>query len=758
MNAAESPPRGRLAGVAGVLAALTFALYLRTAGFEFLNYDDPDYVTQNPAVADGLGAGDLAWAFGFHAANWHPLTWLAHMLDVELFGLAPGPMHLVNAGLHALNAALLFLGCASLTRRLGPSALVATLFAVHPLRVQCVAWISERKELLASALFFALLLCYARYVHGRERGKGRGAYLAALACLALGVLAKPMLVTAPCVLLLLDRWPLARATRGAWPALWREKLPFFALAAISASLTWLAQRAGGAVGELAALPLGARLASAGAGVLAYVRASVWPTDLAVFYPHPALLGQSALVPGLAGAALALVVSLLAWRLRRAAPALFTGWFWFLGMLVPVIGLVQVGDQAWADRYAYLPTIGLALALVFGVNENLERIERPGPLRTALACGAGAACLVLAAVTLRTVPHWRDSQSLFERALAVTEHNWVAHNNLGLVYLLRREHEPAREHFEAALRANPHFHKAHFNLAQALELAGDPSAAERSYRAFLATAPGHPETLARLADLARTAGEAALTSGESARALELLLHATREDPNSARAWAALARARLALSPPDLAGAQAAFERALELGPELLRVRHELGLLLLRLGQREAARAQFTAVLARRPADPQAGFALARLALEDGEPARALALLEPVLAEQPDFLPAWRTRGAAQEALGEGRAALASYERCLAPGSVLPEAASAAAWILAAGPDPTLLDGPRALALARLAGAAEDGLEALAAAHARSGDFARASELQAEALARGGPAPEREERLRLYRAGQPYLRTR
>jgi hypothetical protein len=209
MNAAESPPRGRLAGIAGLLAALTFALYLETGGFEFLNYDDPDYVSANPVVAEGLSAHGLRWAFGFHAANWHPLTWLAHMLDVELFGLAAGPMHLVNAGLHALNAALLLLALAGLTRRLAPSLLVAVLFAVHPLRVQCVAWVSERKELLASAFFFALLLAHGRYA----RTRGRGAWLAALACLALGVMAKPMLVTAPFVLLLLDAWPLGRTER-----------------------------------------------------------------------------------------------------------------------------------------------------------------------------------------------------------------------------------------------------------------------------------------------------------------------------------------------------------------------------------------------------------------------------------------------------------------------------------------------------------------------------------------------------------------
>ena len=639
MNAAESRPRGRLAGLAGLLAALTFALYLGTGEFEFLNYDDPDYVTNNSAVADGLSAAGLRWAFGFHAANWHPLTWLAHMLDVELFGLESGPMHLVNAGLHALNAALLWLACASLSRRLAPSGLVALLFALHPLRVQCVAWVSERKELLASAFFFALLLCYGRYA----RTRGRGAYLATLACLALGVMAKPMLVTVPFVLLLLDVWPLARTGRVALRSLWLEKLPFFAVAAASAVLTWMAQHAGGAVGELEALSLSARLGAAGAGVLAYLRASVWPSGLAAFYPHPLLVGRSVLVPGILGGALVLVLSLAAWRARRTLPALFTGWFWFLGMLVPVIGLVQVGDQGWADRYAYLPTIGLSLALVFGLDGCLG--SRP-TMRAGLGLLGLAAAAALSAVTLRTLPYWRDSQSLFERALVVTQGNWVAHNNLGLVYLARRESEPARAHFEAALSANPRFHKARFNLGQTHELDGDLAAAEQSYLAFLETTPESPEALARLAVLARA-------SGAPARAAEYLERSLLREPQDPRAWAALARARLAQETPDLAAARAAFERAVELDPGALRARSELGLLLVRQGEHEAARAQFTAVQALRPGDLQSGRALAKLALEDGQPERAIALLEAVLAHQPDSALALKELDAARLQLSRSR---------------------------------------------------------------------------------------------------------
>ena len=818
MNAAESPPRGRLAGVAALLAALTLALYARTGGFEFLNYDDPDYVSQNEVVAGGLSAAGVRWAFGFHAANWHPLTWLAHMLDVELFGLEPGPMHLVNAALHALNAALLLLALAELTRRLVPSLLVAALFAVHPLRVECVAWISERKELLASAFFFALLWAYGR--HARTRG--RASYLTALACLALGCMAKPMLVTAPFVLLLLDVWPLGRWPRGAGAravrALVVAKLPFFAVACTAGVLTWLAQRAGGAVGELEVLPLAARLENAGAGVLSYLRAFVWPAGLAAFYPHPRLTGEDVLVRGLAGAALALGLSLVAWRMRAALPALFTGWFWFLGMLVPVIGLVQVGDQAWADRYTYLPEIGLALALVFGPLEHLRaQPARRGPLVAGACVAAGA----LAVVTLRTLPHWKDSQSLFERALAVTERNWIAHNNLGLAFLARRETAPARAHFTTALALAPWFHRARYNLALALEVDGERAEAERNYRLFLAAVPGSPLALERLAALERHRDKTPI---------EDLLQAVSASPKDARAWADLSRALLErgddegagmaakqsqfhdpeladsyrvltevalrrgaleeasrhvtrfreLAPADpeghallgrvrarrgeLAEARADFERALALAPDSVRTHYDLGRVLVALGEGAAARREFEAVERLHPGDVQAALALAELDRNEGQPERARERLEGLIARQPEAAPAWLALAELHERLGRWKEALDSYLGAFERGK-RSEAARAAAWILAAGPDETLFDGERALELAArgagdtVVGYDADWLEVLAAAHARRGDFAAAVRTQEQAIARArGEKEPLEERLELYRAGKAYTRPR
>jgi len=818
MNPEESSARGR-PGVAFLLAALTFVLYASVGSFEFLNYDDPDYVTHNPVVARGLSTDGVRWAFGFHAANWHPLTWLAHMLDVELFGLRAGPMHTVNAALHALDAGLLFLALASLTLRSWPSVVVAALFAAHPLRVQCVAWIAERKELLASAFFFGLLSAYARYA----RSRSAAAYAAVVTCLALGCMAKPMLVTVPFVLLLLDVWPLGRLAAGSAPwgslRVWLEKLPLLATAAVSAMLTLRAQRAGGALADLARLSFVERLWTAGGGVLRYLRASVWPSGLAAFHPHPLLCGGSLLVPGMIGLAIALLVSVGVWTLRPRLPALFTGWFWFLGMLVPVLGLWQVGDQAWADRYAYLPTIGLYIALAFGLADGL-RVR--AQLLPGLTLAGLAAAGLLAVVTARTLPHWQDSRALWERALAVTEGNWLAHNNLGLVYLERRETPRAREHFEAALRLRPSFVQARYNLAQAQEVDGEFPQAVGSYRAALQVRPGHPESLVRLAALARADGasdqaleffeqgiqanpshaplwigfarllletgnadraancaasalkldralpeayvllaEVALKRGELAEASEHLARAEALAPPTAETHAL--RGRMAFGKNELATARLQFEQAIRLDPDAVRARYDLGLMLMNQGEFEAARSQFQAVNDIRPGDPEASIALAVIAMKDHRPGEAIELLEGALRRSPGLPLALINLAAVHEETGEWGKALTCYQESFQSGPPVPNAACAAAWILATGPDESLFDGEEAVQLARYAlqRQADNAVEVLAAAYARAGDFEQAVMAQEQAVQRAPNAEQRrmlEERLQLYRAGKPYSRSR
>lgn len=516
----------RTSALAAALFLLTLALYFRVAHNDFIAIDDPGYL-QNRWVARGLSWDGVVWAFTReHSANWHPLTWLSHMLDVELFGTDPMGPHLVNAGLHALNVALLFLFLAGTTARTGASAFAALLFAVHPQRVESVAWVAERKDVLSACFFFAALLAHAR--HARQPSRKRLALVYGLG--ALGLMAKPMLVTLPCVLLLLDLWPLGRWRPGepGLARLVREKLPLFALSAASVVVTLVAQQ--DAMQDTELLPFGARLANAFDSWALYVAKFLWPAKLAIFYPHPALTSpvpRSPWGPGtLAAGAALVVVSALAWRARRprAGPStawLTTGWFWYVGMLVPVIGLVQVGGQQIADRYAYLPQTGLILVLVFGLDAGV----RSAWARRALAAVGLLVAALAARATWAQIGVWRNSETLLRHALAVTERNALAHANLGLYYLERNELEPAieelqarlalypsagilvnlgvarqrrgeeeaaRRAFEEALRIEPRLVQAHANLAALLLARGDAAGAIPHYEAALAQRPRSPE--------------------------------------------------------------------------------------------------------------------------------------------------------------------------------------------------------------------------------------------------------------------------
>lgn len=464
MHVAESPApaplpaRVRLA-LAG-LVWLVLALYARTATHKFVAFDDPVYVSANPVVAEGLTRAGFAWAFGFHAGNWHPLTWLSHMLDVELFALTPGPHHLVNAALHALNALLL----CTLAVRLGAgpwaALLTAALFALHPLRVESVAWASERKDVLAGTFYLATLLAWARHV----RAPSVRRYAAALGLFTLGLLAKSMLVTLPVVLVLLDGLVFdRRPTR----ARWLEKAPFFALALATGLATlWIQQREG-AVGSLSALPLLERAANALRAYGVYVGQSLWPSNLACLVPHPsavtprAELARVLFVPAaavLVGIAVALALS---WRWRRTRPELLFGLAWYLLVAAPVIGFVQVGVQGHADRYTYLPTIGLAFAAAVTLGRSARArpaLVRPLTLAVLLLAGALSLC------TARQIATWRDSKTLFTHALAVTEKNWVAATYLGEVERLAGELDAAQAHLEFALEVQKGHVPAMFELA------------------------------------------------------------------------------------------------------------------------------------------------------------------------------------------------------------------------------------------------------------------------------------------------------
>ncbi len=506
MSQVPSGPRTPL--LAFALAALAFLTFLPALGHDFLVYDDDQYVTANPAVLGGLSATGVRWAFtSGHAANWHPLTWLAHMADVELWGLMPRGHHLTNLLLHAACAAVLFLALQRSTGAVWPSAIVAALFAVHPTRIEAVAWVAERKELLSALLGFLTILSYAAWA----RAGGRGQPWGALALFAAGLMAKPMLVTLPFVLVLLDVWPLGRVRADDRPlkALARatgEKAPFLALAVASSAVTFLVQRAGGAVGTLESYPLGVRVANALVAYAGYLRRLFWPAGLAVFYPHP---GRSLSAAAVVGAAiLFLVLCALAWLLRRRRPYVFVGWFWFAGMLVPVIGLVQVGFQALADRYAYVTFVGLFLALVWLAAERVER----GPAWTRPLAAALGVALVLACVvqTRRELAHWRDSETLFRRALAVTSGNYVACQNLA--HHLNEKNRPAEALplLEEALRLRPRYPEARVNLGRSLFLLGRVDEAIPQFEQAIALRPDDPVALNNLAFSRMNQGDLAET--------------------------------------------------------------------------------------------------------------------------------------------------------------------------------------------------------------------------------------------------------
>ncbi len=497
--------------IALLLALATLAVFLPATRYGFLNYDDNEYITQNPFVKNGLTGTDLRWAFtAFHAGNWHPLTWLSHMADCELFQLNAGGHHFGNILLHAANAALLFALLRRMTGRTGAAALVAALFAWHPLHVESVAWIAERKDVLST--FFALLslLAYAKYAAAarankteargqRSEVRTRTYYAASLLGFALGLMAKPMLVTLPFAMLLLDFWPLKRVANGQLqvagrepgqppPAsgnwrLVREKWPFFLLTAISCVVTFFAQHQGEAVVSLAKVSLRYRLENAPVAVANYVLNFFWPAHLCAVYPLP--LKIPALQVATAVAALALITAAV-WRERNAKPYLLTGWLWFLGTLVPVIGLVQVGGTAMADRYTYIPSIGFLLAAVFLAQDLAERFRIPKPVR------AGTILILLAGSVGATefqLQFWRDSETLFRRAAAVTPNNDVALVNLGVALEEQNRHPEALETYRQAEKLEGGRYQLHHNLGSVLDKLGRPAEALAEYREGIRLRPG-----------------------------------------------------------------------------------------------------------------------------------------------------------------------------------------------------------------------------------------------------------------------------
>jgi tetratricopeptide (TPR) repeat protein len=448
-----------------LLLLLTTAIYWPVTGFEFVNFDDDVHVYDNPHVNTGINPSNLRWAFGIHGpSQWHPLAWLSHQLDCQLFGAkreaaTAGRHHLVNLLLHLGSVILLFRLVKRLTGRGEAALLAAALFALHPLNVEAVAWVSERRTVLCMFLLLWALLAWLPYVTAPATRR----YLVVTLLFALALMAKPMAVTFPCLLLMLDVWPLQRWKSLKIGRLIVEKLPFFAMSIVSSVLTIWCQQADGIISSLSALPLKLRLANAVMAYGNYLRDTVYPWNLSVFYPHPALSGEFSLhgmwLEILLSTAALLTITLLSWRLRRRFPWLLFGWLWFLGTLTPMIGLVQSGFQQRADRYTYLPNIGLYLAVAASLPWSSLG---PRAVRW-LSLSCGGVLLVLAVLTSLQVNVWRSSETLFEQALAVNPRNSWAHLNAGQAALERGDRDLAGQHFELALAIQPDYGLAHYNL-------------------------------------------------------------------------------------------------------------------------------------------------------------------------------------------------------------------------------------------------------------------------------------------------------
>ena len=608
-------------GISAALFVFTFAVFWPITGYDFVNFDDPGYVIRNPVVKKGFTAEGVKWAFTTNeGGNWHPVTWFSHMLDCQLFGLNAGRQHAVSLALHGGSVVMLFLLLTHLTGARWRSVMVAGVFAVHPLRVESVAWISERKDVLSGFFFMLTLWAYVRWIEVRgEKGEGRVSnsrvpapvfYVAPLFLFALGLMSKPMLVTVPVVLLLLDVWPLRRlklpiansqsqradskeprddsptqiSGDASLARVLVEKVPFFLLAAVMSAVTIVAQKEIGAMRSMDTLPLGSRFANAVNSIWVYVVKVFWPSHLNVMYPIVPIPTVQVIA---ASVGVVISIALAIWCVRRW-PYVTVGWFWFLVMLTPVLGIIQVGSQAWADRYSYLPSIGFFLALVWGITNLVRKVEwaRIG------AVGVGAAAVIACVVTTRAqLPYWQNGIELSHHWLRLYPNDARGHFNLGFTYFLMGDRKKAIDEFNIAVSILPTYEKAHNDLGIALMDEGRLPEAEQHFRTVLQMDPDYlnarrnlarllvnqnrwadalPELTAGLRkdkpdpDFERAIAEALMRLGRTKEAIPHLEETARIKPAPDLY---LGIAQLQIQNGDMRGAVRNFEAALRLKPDM-----------------------------------------------------------------------------------------------------------------------------------------------------------------------------------------------
>lgn len=703
----------------GGLALATLMVYLPVLHHGFVQYDDQQYVTENPIVQAGLTWHGLVWAFGFHAGNWHPLAWLSHMADCQFYGAWAGGHHLTNVLLHIASTLLLFSVLNRMTNAMWRSAAVAALFAWHPLHVESVAWVAERKDVLCAFFWMLTLWLYVR--HAAHPSNVR--YLATLGSFGLCLMSKPMGVTLPFVLLLLDCWPLKRISefaasqtektpyrfvQGSWRALVLEKVPFLALSAVASVLTLCAQEL--AIVSTAGLPVSQRAIHALAAYSHYLIAMLVPRHLAIYYPYQIHLPALTIVCAIAVLGL---MTFLAIKNIRRRPYLIVGWLWYLGTLVPVIGLVQVGDQAWADRYTYLPLIGLFMIVVWGAAEIVRS-------RTVLPILSAVAAVALLTVTSVQIGHWKNTRTLFEHADKVTQRNYMAVTILGSLLAQEGKLDEAVTDYETALRYQPAFPEAHFFLGNALEEQGRLDEGIAEYQKALWFRPTQEQTHIFM-------GIALGKQKKYDEAIEHYSAALKLNPDSAVAENNLAR--ILHTQGKLAAAIEHYQAALKIDPKLALAHNNLGVLLLQKGDLAGGTGQLREAMQLNPTNSETRLNLA-FALNQQQQWSEAAELFASLGRDP--LPDSKAHyqyAVALAHLKKTREAMSQYASALLLQPDFPDALDGLAWILSTDADPDFRNGPEAVKMAERACELTGGndpvkLKTLAATYAETGRFAEA----------------------------------
>lgn len=652
-------PKSRVA-FSLLLATLTVILFLPVTSHEFINFDDSIYITQNPHIQNGLTIESLLWAFTTTYANfWHPLTWLSHCLDVHLFGLDAGMHHLINLLLHSINSALLFLVLSIMTGTLWRSLLVAVLFAIHPLHVESVAWAAERKDTLSTLFWLLTMGAYIWYTKRPDWLR----FLPVLLGFTLGMLAKPILVVLPFALLLLDFWPLNRfggspamltapLVRKHLPALIAEKTPLLLIAVICSVVAYLAQQAGGAVGSLETYSLVTRIANALVAYVTYIYKMFIPTGLAAYYPYRL---DIPIWKTLSSGLLLACLTFISLRMARRYPYLTIGWFWFVGTLLPVIGLVQLGSHAMADRYTYISFIGLFIIIAWSLAELAGRFASGARVCTTVAF------VFLVLLSIRTIDqlgHWRNTPILFTHALSVTDNNVKAHNNLGTYFLDRHQPRQAALQFKAGLDINPDNALVNYNyglammhleewqnalsaFGKALELNPGISPAHRDIASLFIKTGNTDEAIKHLeaaidmnpenVELRNTLSNVFITSGQPQRALPHLLKATQQEPNSFLFYYNLGRALFDLKEFDQAVTQ--YSNALLYAPNNPSVHNNMGNALARLGFQDEARKHYAEVIRIQPNHVDAYYNMGVLLSRQGLKNEAIPFFRKALSLRP-----------------------------------------------------------------------------------------------------------------------------